>query len=87
VGEPPLELAEGFADSAAGGWEGVVDAAVGAADVLSEARLRPSSAARGPLSAGLVIALATITEVASSEEATSRPKRRPVIVAAAAMAR
>ena len=55
--------------------------------MLSAARLRPSSAARAPLPPVLVIALATIAEVATSEEATSRPKRLPVRVAAAAIAR
>ena len=41
----------------------------------------------GPEPLELVIAAATITEVATREEATSRPKRLPVRVAAAAIAR
>ncbi len=57
------------------------------AGVLSEARLRPISAARAPLPPVPVIALATIADVATTEEATSNPKRLPVSVAAAAIAR
>ena len=55
--------------------------------MLSEARLWPISAASAPLPPVPVIALATIAEVATTEEATSRPKRLPVSVAAAAIAR
>jgi hypothetical protein len=47
------------------------------------ARLRPSSAASGPLSLEVVIAAATIPVVATREEATSRLKRLPVRLAMA----
>ena len=58
----------------------------GRSAVGGEAAGRPAPPA-APLPPVLVSALATIAEVATSEEATSRPKRFPVSVAAAAIAR
>ena len=54
--------------------------------VRSAARLWPRIEASGLASGWLVAAAATIAEVATTEEATRRPKRLPVSVAAAAIA-